>query len=288
MARRFGLGILAALLLFGVTVLLPGQATAQSVSIDPGAAAAGSTVTASGFGWAPGVSVRIEWPDGTLLADVTVDDDGTFESDLVIPATSTPGGYAVRFIGYAPPYVPDCTVNVVEVTFTVLPAGITATATPTANTTTTATVTAAATGTTSPTAIATQCATATGTETSVTETATVTVTVTETAATATGTTTVVTTETPSVTATFTPTMTSTATATATVTRTPTSTPTRTPTATATRTPTKVGFPRTGSAGLLDGDEDRNGGTSDSLIVGIVVLGTGLATAGVIVLRRRLV
>ncbi len=282
MTRRFGLGILAAVLLVGVNVLLPDRAMAQSVSIDPGAAAAGSTVTASGFGWSSGISVRVEWPDGTLLADADVDESGNFDVELTIPATATPGGYAVRFVGYLPPYVPGCTVNVVEVTFTVLTAGATATATPTAA----ATATAAATGTVNPTVIATQCATATGTAVTETPTATETAEVTETAGTATGTSTVVTTETPSVTATFTPTMTATATATAT--KTPTATPPRTPTATATWTPTKVGFPRTGSAGLLDEDNDGTSGRSGSLIVGIVVLGAGLASAGVIVLRRRMV
>ena len=33
----------------------------------------------------------------------------------------------VRFIGFVPPFVTDCTVDVVQVTFTVLPAGVTAT-----------------------------------------------------------------------------------------------------------------------------------------------------------------
>src|SRR5688572_28078963 len=126
-ARRFGLGILAAVLLLSMAFLAPGGATAQSVAIEPGAAAAGATVAASGADWATGITVRVEWADGTLLGEVVVDGEGNFSVQLVIPATATPGTYQVRFIGYVPPYAPDCTVDVVQVTFTVLAAGETAT-----------------------------------------------------------------------------------------------------------------------------------------------------------------
>jgi hypothetical protein len=272
-AKRFGLGTLVAVLLLSVALLAPGGAGAQSVSIDPGAASPGATVTATGSGWASGISVRIEWADGTVLDDVIVDASGEFTADLVIPATATPDDYDIRFIGYVPPYVVDCTVDVVTLTFTVLEDGATATTTATA----TATTTEEATGTVEPTIVATQCATAT----SATETVTGTTTVepTETAAT----------QTTTATATATATSTATATATATATRTPTATATatRTPTKVATRTPTKIVYPGTGSAGLLDQDDDDNG-SSVPVIVSIVVLGAGLTSAGVIVLRRRMV
>lgn len=276
-ARRFGLGTLAAVLLLSMAFLAPGGATAQSVSIDPGAAAAGTTVTAAGADWAAGVSVRVEWPDGTLLGEVVVDENGDFSVELVVPAAATPGDYVVRFIGYVPPYVRDCTVDVVQVTFTVLPAGVTATP---GTATATAIATAEATGTVSPTIVATQCATATGTVgTTETPTGTTTTTVvaTETAVT----------QTPASTVTSTVTPTAIATATATATRTPTATATRTPTTLPTKTPTKVGFPGTGSAGLLDQDDDGNGGSSAPLMIAIVVLGAGLTSAGVVVLRRRM-
>jgi hypothetical protein len=274
-ARRFGLGTLAAVLLLSMALLAPGGATAQSVSIDPGAAAAGTTVTAAGADWAAGISVRVEWADGTLLGEVVVDENGDFSLDFVVPAAATPGDYEVHFIGYVPPYVQDCTVDVVQVTFTVLPAGVTATP---GTATATATTTADATGTVSPTIVATQCATATESTETPTGTTTTTVVATETAVT----------QTPAFTATTAVTPTATATATATATRTPTATATRTPTTLPTKTPTKVGFPGTGSAGLLDQDDDGNGGSSMPLTIAIVVLGAGLASAGVVVLRRRIV
>jgi hypothetical protein len=55
----------------------------------------------------------------------------------------------------------------------------------------------------------------------------------------------------------------------------------------TKTPTKVGFPGTGSAGLLDQDDDGNGGSSTPLVLAVVVLGAGMASAGVVVWRRRM-
>ncbi|MDQ3547636.1 MAG: hypothetical protein M3439_02355 [Chloroflexota bacterium] len=295
MARRFGLGILVAVLLLGMAFLTPGRVTAQSVTIDPGAAPAGATVTASGSGWASGVSVRVEWADGALLGDVAVDASGGLSVALVVPATATVGDYMLRFIAYVPPYVSRCTVEVVQVTFTVLPPGPTATPG-----TATATQTATGTETVSPTVVATQCATATGTTetpTGSTETPTGTTTVVATGTlsetvTATATFTPVVTATATTAATSTPTATATRTPAATATRTPTATATRTPTraatATATRTPTRVGFPGTGSAGLLDQDADGSGGTSASLIVAVAVLGAGLTSAGVVVLRRRIV
>ncbi|HYI16577.1 MAG TPA: hypothetical protein VEX37_14365 [Thermomicrobiales bacterium] len=275
MAKRFGLVALAAVLLLSMAFLSPGGVTAQSVTIDPGAASAGTTVTASGSAWVAGISVRVEWADGTLLDEAAVDENGDFSVEFVVPAAATPGDYVVRFIGYVPPYVTDCTVDVVEVTFTVLPEGVTVTPG-----TATETATATATGTVSPTIVATQCATATETQT-VTTTTTTTVVPTQTTVTPTNT----------ATATFTPTATATATRTptATATRTPTVTPAKTPTKAATviKTPTKVGFPGTGSAGLLDQDDDGNGGSSTPLVIAIAVLGAGLTSAGVVVMRRRM-
>jgi hypothetical protein len=273
-AKRFGLGTLVAVLLLSFALLAPGGAGAQSVSIDPGAASPGATVTATGSGWASGISVRIEWADGTVLDDVTVDESGEFTADLVIPATATPDDYDIRFIGYVPPYVVDCTVDVVTLTFTVLEDGATATTTATA----TATATEEATGTVEPTIVATQCATATN----ATETVTGTTTVEPTETTATQTVTATATTSPTATAT------ATTTATATATRTPTTaaTATRTPTKVVTKTPTKIVYPGTGSAGLLDQDDDDNG-SSTPLIVAVAVLGAGLTSAGVVMYRRRM-
>ena len=277
--KRFGLGTLAAVLLLSMALLAPDGATAQSVSIEPGAAPAGSSVTASGSGWATGVSVRVEWADGTVLTDVEVDATGNFNTELVIPATATPGDYDLRFIAYVLPYVAGCTIVVVEVTFTVLPAGVTATPG-----TATATFTPVATGTVNPTAIATQCATATSTTetptgTTETPTGTTTVVATQTTVPATTTTVPPTVTTVPATATFTPT--------ATATRTSTATATRTPAATATRTPTRVGFPGTGSAGLLDQGDGGTRADGAPVIIAVVVLGAGLTSAGVIMMRRRL-
>lgn len=277
--RRFGLGTLIAILLLSAAFFAPGGATAQSVTIDPGAAAAGSTVTASGSGWAVGILVRVEWEDGTLLGDVVLDAEGTFTFELVVPDTATPGDYVVRFIGYVPPYVEDCTVDVVEVTFTVLPAGVTATPG-----TATATVTATEAGSTTPTVVATQCATATGetetpTGTTETPTGTTTAVVTETTTPATATFTATSAATGTATATFAPT--------ATATRTATATPTKTPTATPTKTPTKIVYPGTGSAGLLDQGDDDNDGGSTPLIIAVVVLGAGITAGTAVAMRRRM-
>jgi hypothetical protein len=278
-AKRFGLGTLVAMLLLSFALLAPGGAVAQSVTIDPGAASAGSTVTATGSGWASGISVRIEWPDGTVLDDVVVDASGEFTAELEIPATATPDDYDIRFIGYVPPYVADCTVDVVTLTFTVLEDGATATTTATAI----ATATEEPIGTTEPTIVATQCATATNPTETVTGTTTAEPTETAATQTTTSTTTATATSPATATATRTPTVLATAT------RTPTvpATATRTPTKVATKAPTKIVYPGTGSAGLLDQDDDDNG-SSTPLIVAVAVLGAGLTSAGVVMYRRRMV
>jgi hypothetical protein len=179
-------------LLAGFLIVAPSSTAAESITISPAQGPAGSTVTATGAGWAAGWTVGVQWDDGTTLATAPIDAAGNVSVTFVVPVAATAGAHNVRFIAFVPPFAPSCVGSTVVVTFTV-GAAVNPSATATVPGDATATMTAT---------------TVTGVETA---TAGISPTVCATS-----------------TATTTATATSTATATATATRTSTPTPTKTP------------------------------------------------------------
>jgi len=69
----------------------------SNVVLSPEKAVSGSTVTASGTGWADAYTVNIEWPDLPALVEDIEPDTGSWEETFTVPDVE-PGTYTITFI----------------------------------------------------------------------------------------------------------------------------------------------------------------------------------------------
>lgn len=80
--------------------MAPQAAFAQSstVSINPAQGPAGTHVTGSGTNWTAGDSMQVSWADdGSILANTTVQSNGTFTVYFTIPSSAGLGGHNIYF-----------------------------------------------------------------------------------------------------------------------------------------------------------------------------------------------
>jgi hypothetical protein len=103
LARGSGPGVapvyLLSLLLALIAGLVPGQGSAQSaanptVTLNPSSGPPGTSVTASGSGWASG-SVAILWDGSQSRGAVAVSSDGTWRATFSVPADAAQGSHDV-------------------------------------------------------------------------------------------------------------------------------------------------------------------------------------------------
>jgi probable HAF family extracellular repeat protein len=67
------------------------------VTLNPTSGPAGTMVTATGCGWAPGAQISVAWENQQHLIDTTVDGSGGFTVSFSVPANATQGAHQVFF-----------------------------------------------------------------------------------------------------------------------------------------------------------------------------------------------
>lgn len=100
--RRLAIAVSCALLLtISLPVLMAPQAVfAQSstVSINPTQGPPSTNVTGTGSNWTAGDQMQVSWADdGSILANTTVQSDGTFTVGFTIPSSAGLGGHDIYF-----------------------------------------------------------------------------------------------------------------------------------------------------------------------------------------------
>jgi hypothetical protein len=77
--------------------IIRAHAQSSTVSINPTQGPVGAPVTGSGTNWTAGDQMQVTWDDGTILANTTVQSDGTFTVNFNIPSSAGLGGHDIYF-----------------------------------------------------------------------------------------------------------------------------------------------------------------------------------------------
>ncbi len=77
-------------------IAIQSLAAAPTVTLDPTSGPAGTTMTAIGSRFTPGVVIDIEW-DGQWIDETISDDAGNFTTSFTVPQDATPGSHEVVF-----------------------------------------------------------------------------------------------------------------------------------------------------------------------------------------------
>jgi hypothetical protein len=102
------------------------------VALNPPVGPAGTVVTATGCGWAPGSQITVSWDNPpTTLTTATADSGGGFTVSFTVPATTPPGDHQILFTQSCGGCVPRLETALFTVTAGPVPATPTPTPTPT-------------------------------------------------------------------------------------------------------------------------------------------------------------